>query len=103
VATIVANVATERIWLDTTALNATFPSRQFSNAIFLSPKFPGASIKEEEEEFLRVLQSRAAAGEGKIEVTDINKVKSMVEVKELITLSKLIEDLKKQFPGLVRN
>ena len=58
-------------------------------------------MKEEEEEFLKVLESRAAGAEGKIEVTDITKKKSVVEVKELITLSKVIENLKKEFPGLV--
>lgn len=62
-----------------------------------------ASIKEEEEEFLKVLQSRAAEAEGKIEVTDINKKKSTIEVKELVTLSSVIENLKKDFPGLVHN
>ena len=61
----------------------------------------GASLKEEEDEFVKVLESRAAAAEGKIEVVDINKKKSTVEVTELITLSKVIEDLKAEFPGLV--
>ena len=61
----------------------------------------GASVKEEEEEFLRVLQSRAAAAEGKIEVVDITKKKSLVEVQELMTLSSVIEELKKEYPGLV--
>ena len=61
----------------------------------------GASVKEEEDEFVKVLESRAAAAEGKIEVVDINKKKSTVEVTELITLSKVIEDLKAEFPGLV--
>jgi hypothetical protein len=61
----------------------------------------GASVKEEEDEFIKVLESRAAAAEGKIEVTDINKKKSTIEVTELLTLSKVIEDLKTEFPGLV--
>jgi len=61
----------------------------------------GASVKEEEEEFIRVLESRAQAGEGKIKVVDINKKETEIEVKELITLSKVIEWVKEKFPGLV--
>jgi len=60
-----------------------------------------ASVDEEEQEFLKVLESRAAAGEGKIEVVDINKKKSVVEVKELLTLGQVVEEAKKDFPGLV--
>ena len=62
----------------------------------------GASVDEEEAEFLKVLESRAAASEGKIEVVDINKKKSTVEVKELLTLASVVEEAKKDFPGLVR-
>jgi len=51
---------------------------------------------------LKVLESRAAAGEGKIEVVDINKKKSVVEVKELLTLGQVVEEAKKDFPGLVK-
>merc|ERR1712168_1435069 len=39
-----------------------------------------ASVKEDEEEFLRVLESRAKEG-GKIKVVDVNKKESEVEVK----------------------
>lgn len=56
-------------------------------------------MKEEEEEFLKVLESRAAENNGKIEVVDIYKKKSEVEVKELITLSKLVEKVKETYPG----
>ena len=63
----------------------------------------GASVDEEEAEFLKVLESRAAASEGKIEVVDINKKKSTVEVKELLTLGQVIEETQKEFPGLVKN
>ncbi len=80
---------------------STFEKTRFPNSNFLSSEIKGASIKEEEEEFLKVLQSRAAEAEGKIEVTDINKKKSTIEVKELVTLSSVIENLKKDFPGLV--
>merc|ERR1711922_1177 len=61
-----------------------------------------ASVKEDEEEFLRVLESRAKEG-GKIKVVDVNKKESGVEVKELVTLSKVIEGLKATFPGLTHN
>jgi len=57
-----------------------------------------ASVKAEEDEFTRVIESRAKAGDGKIKVVDISK-KSEVEVKDLITLSKVIEGVKEQFPG----
>merc|ERR1712223_2275557 len=56
-----------------------------------------ASVKADEEEFLRVLESRAKEG-GKIKVVDVNKKESEVEVKELTALSKVIEDLKTTFP-----
>ncbi len=88
-------------WDDVSRTNALFAkSNQHDSSNF---KFPtkGASVKEEEEEFLKVLQSRAAAAEGKIEVVDITKKKSTIEVKELVTLSSVIEDLKKEYPGLV--
>merc|ERR1712241_250358 len=61
-----------------------------------------ASVKADEEEFLRVLESRAKDG-GKIKVVDVNKKESEVEVKELTTLSKVIEDLKATFPGRTHN
>merc|ERR1712117_161137 len=61
-----------------------------------------ASVKADEEEFLRVLESRAKDG-GKIKVVDVNKKESEVEVKELITLSKVIDGLKATFPGLTHN
>jgi protein-tyrosine phosphatase len=60
-----------------------------------------ASVKAEEEEFARVLESRAAANGGKIKVVDIYKKESEVEVKELLTLSKVVELTKEAFPGLV--
>lgn len=59
-----------------------------------------ASVKEEEEEFVRVLESRCKAGDGKIKVVDINKKESQVEVQELISLSHVIEKVKETFPGL---
>merc|ERR1712212_617497 len=38
---------------------------------------------------------------GKLKVIDINKVESEVEVKDLVSLSKVVEGLKEKFPGLV--
>merc|ERR1711994_1026242 len=62
-----------------------------------------ASVKADEEEFLKVLESRAKAADGKLKVVDVNKKESEVEVKELITLSKVMESLKEKFPGLTHN
>jgi len=63
-----------------------------------------ASVKADEEEFLKVLESRAAAAEGgKIKVVDVTKKESEIEVKELITLSKVMEALKEKYPGLTHN
>merc|ERR1712198_36890 len=61
-----------------------------------------ASVKADEEEFIKVIEGRAKDG-GKIKVVDVNKKESEVEVKELTTLSKVIEDLKATFPGLTRS
>merc|ERR1712072_112176 len=59
------------------------------------------SVKKDEEEFIRVLEGRAKGAEGKIKVIDVNKKESEVEVKDLITLSSVIEGLKEKYPGLV--
>merc|ERR1739847_234439 len=59
------------------------------------------SVKKDEEEFIRVLEGRAKGAEGKIKVIDVNKKESEIEVKDLITLSSVIEKLKETFPGLV--
>ncbi len=65
--------------------------------------FLGASVKAEEAEFIKVLQKRAEDGGGKIKVIDVAKKESEVEVKELITLHDVIEEVKKTFPGLTHN
>merc|ERR1712141_740289 len=52
-------------------------------------------------EFLKVVEGRKSANGGKLEVVDINKKKSEVEVKELKSLSQAIEGLKGKYPGLV--
>ena len=63
----------------------------------------GASVKAEEEEFIKVLESRAKANDGKLKVVDVTKKESEIEVKELITLSKIMEALKEKYPGLTHN
>merc|ERR1712020_376606 len=62
-----------------------------------------ASVKADEEEFVKVIESRAKNGEGKIKVHDVTKKESEIEVKELITLSKVMEGLKEKYPGLTHN
>jgi protein-tyrosine phosphatase len=62
-----------------------------------------ASVKADEEEFIKVLESRAKAGDGKLKVVDVGKKESEIEVKELITLSKVMEGLKEKYPGLTHN
>merc|ERR1712223_1469337 len=60
---------------------------------------PANKIGEEDElEFAKVLENRASDAEGKVKVVDINKVEKEVELKELITLSSVIEGLKEEFP-----
>merc|ERR1712054_135472 len=59
------------------------------------------SNKAAEEEFIKVVEARAQENGGKLKYVDINKAEKEVEVKELITLSKVIEGLKDKFPGLV--
>merc|ERR1712128_338534 len=59
------------------------------------------SAKADEVEFLRVCQKRAEDNGGKLKVVDINKKESEVEVKDITSLSAVIEGLKKKFAGLV--
>merc|ERR1712241_773477 len=58
-------------------------------------------VKAHEVEFLKVVEGRKSANGGKLEVVDINKKKSEIEVKELKSLSQVVEGLKEKFPGLV--
>jgi len=58
-------------------------------------------VKADEVEFKKVVEKRAADGGGKIKVVDINKVEKEIEVKDLFTLSEVIESVKETFPGLV--
>jgi len=57
--------------------------------------------KKDEPEFLTVCQGRASANGGKLKIVDISKKEKEVEVKEMKTLSQVIEDMKAKFPGLV--
>jgi len=62
-----------------------------------------ASVKSDEEEFIKVIEGRVATGGGKLKVVDVGKKESEIEVKELITLSKIMEGLKEKYPGLTHN
>merc|ERR1712013_210953 len=59
------------------------------------------SAKADEVEFMRVCKSRAEGNGGKLKIVDINKKESEVEVKEITSLSAVIEGLKVKYPGLV--
>merc|ERR1712002_1182710 len=59
------------------------------------------SVKKDEEEFFRVVEGRAKGNDGKLKYVDVNKKETEIEVKELFTLSQVIEKLKEKFPGLV--
>merc|ERR1712133_244981 len=59
------------------------------------------SVKKDEEEFFRVVEGRAKGNDGKLKYVDVNKKETEIEVKELFTLSQVIEGLKEKFPGLV--
>merc|ERR1711915_968668 len=57
--------------------------------------------KANEVEFLKQCEMRKNENGGKLKVVDINKKQSEIEVKELKSLSQVIESLKEKFPGLV--
>merc|ERR1711915_281544 len=61
----------------------------------------GDITKANEVEFLRQVEMRKNDNGGKLKVVDINKKESEVEVKELKSLSQVIEGLKEKFPGLI--
>jgi len=58
-------------------------------------------MKANEEEFLKVCEKRKSENGGKLKAVDINKKELEFEVKELKSLSQVIEGLKEKFPGLV--
>merc|ERR1712088_313871 len=59
------------------------------------------SAKATEVKFLEECEKRIASNGGKLKVVDINKKESEKEVKEILSLSKVIENMKEKFPGLV--
>merc|ERR1712121_330633 len=58
-------------------------------------------VKENELNFLRQCEMRKNDNGGKLKAVDINKKPLEIEVKELKSLSQVIEGLKEKFPGLV--
>merc|ERR1712214_3200 len=58
-------------------------------------------IKAQETAFLGECEGRKSTNGGKLKVVDINKKQSEIEVKELQSLSQVIEGLKEKYPGLV--
>merc|ERR1711915_296451 len=61
----------------------------------------GDIAKANEVEFLRQCEMRKTDNGGKLKVVDINKKEKEIEVKELKSLSQVIDGLKEKFPGLV--
>jgi len=59
------------------------------------------SVKADEPEFFRVCEGRIKENGGKLKYVDINKAEKEVEVKEMKTLSEVMEGAKAKFPGLV--
>jgi len=58
-------------------------------------------IKADEVEFVKVVEGRMRENDGKLKYVDINKTELSVEVKELKSLSEVMEEAKADFPGLV--
>jgi protein-tyrosine phosphatase len=63
----------------------------------------GASVKADEEEFVKVLKKRAEDGGGNVKVVDVSKKESEVKLEEVMSLHEVIEGLKEKFPGLTHN
>merc|ERR1712179_460122 len=59
------------------------------------------AAKADEEEFKKVVEGRVKENAGKLKYGDIAKKELEIEVKELKSLSEVIEDVKADFPGLV--
>merc|ERR1711942_92732 len=58
-------------------------------------------IKAQETAFAGECEGRKSVNGGKLKIVDINKKPSEIEVKELKSLSQVIDGLKEKFPGLV--
>merc|ERR1719412_2316057 len=56
---------------------------------------------DQEKKFLGECEGRKSVNGGKLKVVDVNKKESEIEVKELKSLSQVIEGLKEKYPGLV--
>merc|ERR1712112_320465 len=59
------------------------------------------TIKAQETAFLGECEGRKSTNGGKLKIVDINKKESEVEVKELKSLSQVVESMKEKFPGLI--
>lgn len=62
-----------------------------------------ASVKADEEEFVKVLKKRAEDNGGIVKVVDVGKKESEVKLEEVMSLHEVIEGLKEKFPGLTHN
>merc|ERR1719270_409482 len=58
-------------------------------------------IKAQETAFLGECEGRKSTNGGKLKIVDINKKESEGEVKELKSLSQVVESMKEKFPGLI--
>merc|ERR1712214_112340 len=58
-------------------------------------------IKEQEKAFLGECEGRKSTNGGKLKIVDVNKKESEVEVKELKSLSQVVEQMKEKYPGLI--
>jgi len=62
-----------------------------------------ASVKGDEEEFVKVLKKRAEDNGGNVKVVDVGKKETDVKLEEVMSLHDVIEGLKEKFPGLTHN
>lgn len=62
-----------------------------------------ASVKADEEEFVKVLKKRAEDNGGNVKVVDVGKKETEVKLEEVMSLHDVIEGLKEKFPGLTHN
>lgn len=61
------------------------------------------SVKNDEEEFVKVVEGKVKNNGGKLKIQDVFKKETEVEVKELLSLHAVIENVKKTYPGLTHN
>jgi len=59
-----------------------------------------ANIAEDEAEFAKICQTRAAENGGKLKYVDVNKVEKEIEAKDIKTLTAVYDAAKAKFPGL---